>query len=400
MDAGSHMSKTLDRYSPTEVGERLRIAREAAKFTQAAAAAAASMARTTLVAIEQGQRKIRMDELLCLTKQYGTSVNALFRQEAVHIDLTPKFRKLAGPADSSVEAAAQLLTDLAKAEAELEDLLGIHRVRNYPQQHPILPGDVRVQAEQDAFEVRQWLGLGLGPVADVAALLELQLGVRVFVRKLESRISGLYAFDDVVGACILFNASHPRSRRNYTAAHELGHLVSTRDESEALLEDSPDQARDERYADTFARAFLTPARAVMQKFQQITVGSSHLSRRHVIMMAHAFAVSREAMVRRLEELKLARQGTWDWFCAHGSITDDQARQVLGEASFQETYGTRGQEPISLRLNVLASEAWKRELLSEGQLARLLHLDRVELREVLDALDADVVEADETLALHG
>jgi len=390
----------LDHYSPAEVGDRLRIAREAARITQAAAAAVANMARTTLVAIEQGQRKIRMDELLSLTKQYRTSVNALFRQEAVHVDLTPKFRKLMGPADLSVEAAAQILTDLAKAEAELEDLLGIRRVRNYPQQHPILPGDVRVQAEQDASEIRQWLGLGTAPVADVATLLELQVGVRVFIRRLEPRISGLYAYDDAVGACMLFNASHPRSRRNHTAAHLLGHLLATRDQAEAMVDGSSDHARDERYADTFARAFLTPARPVIQKFQQITMGSSYLSRRHVIVMAHAFASSHEVMVRRLQELKLARQGAWDWFSAHGGITEAQTSQVLGDASFEETYGTRLQAPPSHRLNLLATEAWKRELLSEGQLARLLRLDRIELREILDAFDTDPVEVDEALELHG
>jgi Zn-dependent peptidase ImmA (M78 family) len=199
---------------------------------------------------------------------------------------------------------------------------------------------------------------------------------------------------------MLFNATHPRSRRNCAAAHELGHLISKRDESEALLDESSDHARDGRYADTFARAFLTPARSVMRKFQQITVGSSHLSRRHVIVMAYAFAISHEAMVRRLEELKLVREGTWDWFNGHGGITEAQTRQVLGEAAFEEIYATSGQEPISLRLNVLAAEAWKRELLSEGQLARLLGLDRVELRKILDALDADPVEADEALDLHG
>ena len=223
------MSTTLERFTPAEVGGRLRIAREAAKLTQAAAAVDANMARTTLVAIEQGQRKLRMDELLRLAKLYGTSVNALFRQESVHVDLTPKFRKLPGSSETDgIEAAARLLTDLAKAEAELEDLLGVRRVRNYPQQRPILPGDVRAQAEQDALEVRQWLGLGLGPVPDVLALLDAQLGVRVFVRKLPSRISGLYAFDEAVGACMLFNASHQRSRLNQTAGHGLGHLISTR----------------------------------------------------------------------------------------------------------------------------------------------------------------------------
>jgi Zn-dependent peptidase ImmA (M78 family)/DNA-binding XRE family transcriptional regulator len=395
------MSTTLDRFSPAEVGERLRIARDAAKLTQAAAAASANLARTTLVAIEQGQRKLRMDELLRLTKLYGTSVNALFRQESVHVDLTPRFKSLPGSSDSSaIEAAARLLTYLAKAEAELEDLLGIQRVRNYPQQRAILPGDIRAQAEQDALEVRQWLGLGLGPVPDVLGLLEVQLGVRVFVRKLESRISGLYAFDETVGACMLFHAGHPRSRRNMTAAHELGHLVSTRDQPEVLLEDTPEQARDERYANAFARGFLTPARSVMQTFEQVTAGSSHLSRRHVILMAHSFAVSREAMARRLEELKLAKPGTWDWFDAHGGITDFQARQVLGDTAFEAAYATKADLPMSLHLNSLAAEAWKQDLLSEGQLARLLQLDRVELRATLDSLDAGWTETDEALALHG
>jgi Zn-dependent peptidase ImmA (M78 family)/DNA-binding XRE family transcriptional regulator len=392
------MTTTLDRFSPAEVGERLRIARDAAKLTQAAAAAAAKMARTTLVAIEQGQRKLRMEELLRLTKLYGTSVNALFRQESVHVDLAPKFRKLPGSSDT-IEDAVRLLTDLAKAETELEDLLGIHRVRNYPQQRPILPGDVRVQAEQDALEVRQWLGLGLGAVPDVLILLEAQLGVRVFVREMASRISGLYAFDEAVGACMLFNALHPRSRRNQTGAHEMGHLVSTRQEPEVLLEDTREHARDERYANAFARGFLTPARSVMQTFEQVTAGSSHLSRRHVIVMAHSFGVSREAMVRRLEELRLTKPGTWDWFDANGGITDLQARQVLGDTLFEAVYGTQTDLPMSLRLNSLAAEAWKKDLLSEGQLARLLQLDRMALRTVLDDLEAGWTETDEALALN-
>jgi Zn-dependent peptidase ImmA (M78 family)/DNA-binding XRE family transcriptional regulator len=392
------MTTTLDRFSPAEVGERLRIARDAAKLTQAAAAAAAKMARTTLVAIEQGQRKLRMEELLRLTKLYGTSVNALFRQESVHVDLAPKFRKLPGSSDT-IEDAVRLLTDLAKAETELEDLLGIHRVRNYPQQRPILPGDVRVQAEQDALEVRQWLGLGLGAVPDVLILLEAQLGVRVFVREMASRISGLYAFDEAVGACMLFNALHPRSRRNQTGAHEMGHLVSTRQEPEVLLEDTREHARDERYANAFARGFLTPARSVMQTFEQVTAGSSHLSRRHVIVMAHSFGVSREAMVRRLEELRLTKPRTWDWFDANGGITDLQARQVLGDTLFEAVYGTQTDLPMSLRLNSLAAEAWKKDLLSEGQLARLLQLDRMALRTVLDDLEAGWTETDEALALN-
>ncbi len=56
-------------------------------------------------------------------------------------------------------------------------------------------------------------------------------------------------------------------------------------------------------------------------------------------------------------------------------------------------------PASLRLNMLAAEAWQKDLLSEGQLARLLHVDRVALRELLDALAEDPADADEVLALR-
>jgi len=50
-------------------------------------------------------------------------------------------------------------------------------------------------------------------------------------------------------------------------------------------------------------------------------------------------------------------------------------------------------PTTLRLNLLAAEAYRRELLTEGQLARLLDLDRVEVREILDSSDSDQSEVD-------
>ena len=123
-----------------------------------------------------------------LARLYGTSVNALLRREAVHVDLVPRFRKLWTTNDESLERAARLMTDLVRAEVELENLLGVARTRNYPPARPLQAGDVRLQAENDATELRQWLGLGLAPVRDVMSLLELDLGVRLYVRPLDSRV--------------------------------------------------------------------------------------------------------------------------------------------------------------------------------------------------------------------
>lgn len=381
-----------------EIGERLRRAREDAKLTQADAAALIDAARTTIVAIEQGKRRVQMNELQKLAAAYRTSANAILRREAVHLDMVLRFRKHLEARDDAVEHAMRLLNDLVRAEVELENALGITRARNYPPERPILPGDVRAQAEQDAQEVRDWLGLGPGPITDIISLLDLQLGIRVYVRRLDGKVSGLFAYDESAGACILLNGNHPYERLTQTGAHELGHVISARRQPEVLTEDERFVSREERYANIFQRNFLTPSRTVRQRFAEITAGQSHLTRRHIVLLAHAFGVSREAIVRRLEELKLAREGTWDWFETNGGITDEHARQVLGDVPRHPIAPMMARGPVPPRLALLAREVWKKEIYSEGQLARLLQLDRHEVREILDGADKEESEANELVKL--
>lgn len=141
-----------------------------------------------------------------------------------------------------------------------------------------------------------------------------------------------------------------------------------------------------------------PSRAVRQRFQDITAGHSHLTRRHIILFANAFGVAREAMVRRLEELGLARRGTWDWFQANGGITDEQARQVLGALPSRHLPTSETGFQLPPRLALLAGEAWKRGIYSEGQLVRLLHLDRYSVRALLDSAATEEGEEDDLVKL--
>lgn len=387
-----------ERLSDTEIGERLRLARESRKITQAGAAGLIEAARTTIVAIEQGKRRIQIDELQKLAAAYGTSANAILRRAAVHLDMVPRFRKLRESGDDAVQRATQLLSDLVRAEVELEDALGVVRERRYPPERPILPGELYTQAEQHAQELRDWLGLGPGPVSDIVSVLDLQLGVRVYVRRLDSKVAGLFAFDERAGACILLNASHPHERLTQSGAHEAGHFISTRHQPEVLTDDESFVSRDERYANIFQRCFLTPGREVRQRFAEITAGQSHLTRRHVILLAHAFGVSREAIVRRLEELGLARSGTWDWFASNGGISDKDVSQVLGKHREPSSYRDMAHSLAPPRLALLAREAWKKELYSEGQLARMLQLDLHGIREVLDGAEREESEAHELVRI--
>lgn len=395
------MSTAAERLSDREVGERLKLAREEVGKTQADAASVIGAARTTVVAIEKGQRRIRIDELQKLAAAYGTSANAILRREAVQLNLAPQFRRLSESEDDAVETSSRLLNDLVTAELELENALGIHRERRYPPERPILPGDNRAvvsQAEADAQDLRDWLGIGPGPIGDIVSVLDLQLGIRVYLCPLNSKVSGLFAYDARAGACMLLNALHPRSRIMTTAAHELGHFFSSRTEPEVLTESSLFVSREERYANSFSRGFLMPSRAVRQRFQDITAGHSHLTRRHIILLANAFGVAREAMVRRLEELGLARRGTWDWFQANGGITDEQAGQVLGALPSRHLPTSETGFQLPPRLALLAGEAWKRGIYSEGQLVRLLHLDRYSVRALLDSAAAEEGEEDDLVKL--
>lgn len=372
-----------------ELAERLRVARSGANLTQDAVAASLGMARTTLVAIEKGQRPVKPEELLALARLYGVSAAKLMSPDAIHVDLSAKFRRAEGrDASKAVTEALNLLNHLATGAVQLERLLGQELRTDYPPPIRINPQIANQQAEDAANNLRTRLGVGLGPIPDLISLLELELGMRIFSRPLPSQISGLYAYDAAIGACVLINASHHWKRRVQTAIHETGHFVSDRSHADILEEGEVSVSVEERFARRFGSAFLMPASGVRARFEQMVGTENRFDVRELILLAHQFGVATEAMCRRLEELALLPQGTWDSIRDRG-FAGDLERSVLGEVSLQPKPPL-----IPPRLAYLASVALDRELLSEGQICDLLAVDRLELREALAPF-----EAEEVVSLH-
>jgi Zn-dependent peptidase ImmA (M78 family) len=98
-------------------------------------------------------------------------------------------------------------------------------------------------------------------------------------------------------------------------------------------------------------------------------------------LAHLYGVSMQAMTLRLEELDLLRAGTWDKLKAYG-IKPDQARELL------EIPKAEPLRALPYRYETLASRAFNDELISEGQLARMLETDRVSARRLVNARSYD------------
>ncbi|SMF34055.1 transcriptional regulator, XRE family [Azospirillum oryzae] len=391
----------LNELSAQEIGRRLKLARENAGIRQEDAAQIIGMSRPTLVSIEKGMRRVRIQEIQILARHYGISVNALLRREAVHTDLMPRFRKLQDAEDKDSTEAIRQFNDLIKADVELENTLGIERRRNYPPERGINEGDVISLAEKHAKELRDWIGIGVGPIADIFSVIDSGLGIRLYQRRLSpnSKIAGLFTYDEAVGACIFLNANHPLPRRVQSAAHELGHFYGTRHNPEVLEEHENFLSRDERYANAFGRAFLAPAESFADSFRQLKAITGKITRRLIVLLSQQYNISRQACTLRLEDLGLAKKGTWAWFENNGGITEEHVREVLGEmANRPDPAKHDADRVISQRMSLMAHAAWKRELLSEGQLAELLRVGRVEMRRIIDQIELEERETDGLLKL--
>jgi Zn-dependent peptidase ImmA (M78 family)/DNA-binding XRE family transcriptional regulator len=373
----------IERIAPPDLGERLRIARTRADLTQEQAAKAVELSRTTLVAIEKGERRIRQSELISLIRLYDVSMNDILRDTAIRIELEPRFRALPDTKRINAREAVVLLNDLASAEAELEGLLGRRISRIYPPERPLGPGDPEPQGEEAALELRHRMGRGLAPMKDLLAVLEGELGIRIFIRPIEEKsISGLFIYDESVGPCMLLNSYHSPERRRQSAAHETGHFIGTRGHPDVDSSAIDTTSREERFAKRFGFALLMPAPTVRAMFSDLTREYGRFSPRHLILVAARFGVSNEAACRRLEDLKLLPERTWESMRSRG-FNGEFARRLLAEAGLP---ADDAEELLTPKTWLLAAEAYGRDLVTEGQLSRMLRLPRLEIRRIIDSLD--------------
>src|SRR5678815_4439070 len=109
--------------SSQQLGERLADARKRARLTQAEVAHRHGIARTTLVAIEKGERRPTHAELVRLGEILATSNHDLMRDTFVRAEISPRFRSEGALAD-----AVERLRTLSARYAELERLHGLRRV--------------------------------------------------------------------------------------------------------------------------------------------------------------------------------------------------------------------------------------------------------------------------------
>ena len=378
-----HVMDTID---PRALGRRLQEARKARGVTQQEVAESLAVARTTVTALEKGERRARPDELIHLARLYGRAVGDFVGSREPVADFTVQFRTAIGSAASSdvqqeLGQAIQEFQSLCEDYLYLDNLAESPLRRSYPPEYSIVGTAPEDAAEDVASSERNRLGLGDGPFPRLRETLESDVGIRVFAIELPSRVAGIFSYTEALGGCIAVNVRHPAERRRWSMAHEYGHFLTRRFQSEiSILGAYTRVPAAERFADAFACSMLMPAAGLRRRFNDLARATDgKVTAADICRVAHHYSVSVEAMMLRLEQLRLLPGGTWDRLRDRGfEVREAQAQLGL-------TAHSPGDGLLPLRYRLLAVRAYEEGSLTEGELARLLRVDRVSARRTVQEM---------------
>jgi len=369
----------LDTIDPQRMGAKLQQARKSKGMTQADAAQVIDVSRTTMTAIENGERCIKPEELIKLAQVYGVAVNHFVRQTPEITPFDVQFRatlRRSSEQEATIENIIREWEQSCQDYLGLEDKVGSPLVRNYPAEYQVEGLNVETAGESLALQERARLGLGDGPIPLLRDVLEQEVGLRIFFLNMPAQFSEMFNYDERLGGCLALNINHPEERRRWSLAHGYLHFLAHRKKPIFHYDDQYiRKPESEQLADAFPKYFLMPTAGLVKRFGAQKKTKGKFTPADLCTLAHYYGVSVEAMAHRLEELKLLPSGTWDHLKERGfKVRDAQRKLGLSELP-QRT------DRNPLHYQHLAIEALDQGLITEGRFAKLLHVDRLEARSI-------------------
>jgi Zn-dependent peptidase ImmA (M78 family)/DNA-binding XRE family transcriptional regulator len=356
---------------------RLRAARESIGLTQAQAAIELGVSRPLLIAIEKGNRAPTPEELVKLAEIYGKPVSELQRSSPPPIAIGARFRA----ALASATGADELSDAIGRLEDQADNYLDLLRRARSEAPGRYLPArgighlDPWQAGEDLATEERNRLGVGDGPIRPLREVLEIEVGLRVFLLPLPRNVAGVFVNVDDLGGCIGVNISHPAERRRWTMAHEYAHYLANRDRAEITpVTQRRQPPESERFADAFAANFLMPRSGLSRRFHELKRSKDgKVTPALLVQLAHAYEVSVQALTLRLEDLRLVPSGTWDRL-RDNDFQPRAAARLLGLELSEQAAAA-----LPLHYRLLAVQLYADGEITEPQLARYLGTDIVGAR---------------------
>ncbi|MCT7952893.1 ImmA/IrrE family metallo-endopeptidase [Ancylothrix sp. C2] len=375
----------LENIDIKKLGELLQQARQQRGMTQEDAAKIIDASRTTMVAIEKGTRRIKPAELIKLARAYGQSLSDFVRQRPVVEPFNVQFRAMYlrnEEEEEQIKPCILRLQELCQNYLELEQIMKSPLPQNYPHQYTVTGMPIEATAEAIATQERQRLGLGDSPIGRLRDILEISVGLRIFYLKMPAKYSEIYSYNEELGGCLGINAVHPEERRRWSLAHGYLHFLAHRTKPVVDFDGQYKRMPEsEQLAEAFSKYFLMPTSSLLKQFNERCQANQggKFTPTDLFTLAHYYGVSVQAMTYRLEEMKLVPSETWNKLKDRGL----KVRQVQQNLNLVELPQRSDMMPIHYQH--LAIEALDQGLITEGQFAKFLNVDRLEARRIAEVL---------------
>jgi transcriptional regulator with XRE-family HTH domain/Zn-dependent peptidase ImmA (M78 family) len=356
-----------------DVGERMRVTRLAAGFTQEELGARAGLDRTMIVKIESGSRRIDAMELIRLSSALQVPVDFLLRS-------TPPV--LSHRASVMAEDVG---TEVARESGRLDLALvsWLHEVQQAVelgvlQPCPLLRAETTVNSEAAARDLALWVRGQLSLGADaIDSLVELCERAGQYVLVTEVPGEGASMVDEDIAVAVVSIQGDP-GRRRATAAHELGHLVIG-DEYSSDLGVHASRADREGVLDAFAAELLLPSRVLAD----LPGAGDAISRDQLIGLAARYRTSWSLALRQAVQAGvLSAQARRDW--GRSTPTRSEFMEAVGWAPQPDLEAIR----VPPRYAHAVMEAWRKGALTAARAVELLH-GQITVADLPASVEADV-----------
>lgn len=292
-------------------GHMLQLVRVARGLTQAQLSETSGVSQALLSKAESGVVELDPTRLATVAGALGVPVARLTSGEPTDAVLSAcAFHRKRS--SLSVSDAKRIRAVLDLRRMQVERLVGGGEDVTLPRKAPT--DDDWDSPESIALEVREAMGLGAEPVANLVEAVEGVGAVVVVTDMNAARIDAIGNWPQGHRPLFMLNQASPADRRRFSLAHEVGH---------AVMHQVP-RSDMETEADRFASELLMPSRAIRADMSQLDLSS-------LVVLKSKWGASMSALVRKARDIAVI--GDYDYKRLNIALS---------------TAGYRTREPVELR----------------------------------------------------
>ena len=317
--------------------------------------------------IENGKRNVALDDLYQFCEFFKRPIDYFLKEKLLkESGFKVLFRKNEG--DRELAEVITEFENLCEKMCELEEIMENEIKPPISEDYKYKKNKLLLWGKHYASLERKKLDLGQAPIRNLAQMLEEKCGLKIFYLPIpeERRVFGIFTFDENIGGCILINANSTAGNQLFSLAHEYGHFVFHKDRLGIISFQKEEDTSDERLANYFASNFLMPDEAVNDMFNVRIKNRKDITAEDIIYLADYFGVSFQAMVFKLNNLKLVNDDKKEKL-----ITDTWVGGLRKAMNISEPERGRTKFP-SLYLH-LCIKAYQEDRITTAKLADFLEL---------------------------